>query len=728
MKAKKIIFGIISAFFAVIFIFFPACLKNDSPDEFHQNAGAGEPKKFTITYHLDGGYFQDDDIPTEFVEGETVELPVPVKNDFEFKGWYDNEDLKGAKYLAVDGKYAHSNKEFWAGWTKIESSDPIEPPEQHPEPPPKPAVYSITFNLNGGEFADGELIEEYTAGTHLILPQPVRPGFIFCGWFDNSAFLGNKIIEITAESTGDKVFYAKWDVPEEVLPEKYKIDYELNGGKFDKEFPNEYVKGETTVLPVPVYEGYSFEGWYDNENFNGSPIYEISSVSVGNVKLFAKWRKNETEEENAIKIIDYGGYCEGAFVEFSLSENNNAVLMVAYSKSTADEWKFVDTEMIKDFGKYIRTDIPGLIAGNYDIRIYAQGNEITLKGIEVTSYDRSGYAHFDMYIGVGAYDSDGSEKSGAKILHVTEQNKNTVELNIGFMNYTGISDIISNLGKLNGAPLIIRIIGKVTLGNLQVNGAKNVTIEGVGDDAEIVKGSFDFTDCSFIEIKNLLFSDFNGCALNFSAKKSPNGISSSERIWVHNNEFSNADVAVNSYPDAGISFKNVSYVTVSYNEYYTNNLAERIENQNSEVAFYTFHHNIYNGCMALDCKNANIHLYNNYYSAGMTGLSLIRADSGANLFMEKCLIADCVMPPFEIKNAVMKIWNIKSENCSDFKAEGVYLVENRQDKVWTNTPGANFDTDKSEFYYNDGQTSVRDMLEKDEIKDKLPKLSGTHKK
>ena len=70
----------------------------------------------------------------------------------------------------------------------------------------------------------------------------------------------------------------------------YTIVYNSNGG-------TEYTDGSYTIesdtitLPVPVRDGYEFDGWYDNADFYGSPITEITYGSTGNKEYHAKWIK-----------------------------------------------------------------------------------------------------------------------------------------------------------------------------------------------------------------------------------------------------------------------------------------------------------------------------------------------------------------------------------------------------------------------------------------------------
>ncbi len=50
----------------------------------------------------------------------------------------------------------------------------------------------------------------YDGTKEIIIPNPYREGFTFDGWYDNSAFTGNKITSIAAGAEGDKTLYAKW--------------------------------------------------------------------------------------------------------------------------------------------------------------------------------------------------------------------------------------------------------------------------------------------------------------------------------------------------------------------------------------------------------------------------------------------------------------------------------------------------------------------------------------
>ena len=54
------------------------------------------------------------------------------------------------------------------------------------------------------------------------------------------------------------------------------------------------------------------------------------------------------------------------------------------------------------------------------------GAKYSFKGsveVEVTEHDRSGYAHFNNESGVGAYNNDGTLKSNAVVVYITEEKR-----------------------------------------------------------------------------------------------------------------------------------------------------------------------------------------------------------------------------------------------------------------------------------------------------------------
>ena len=145
--------------------------------------------------------------------------------------------------------------------------------------------YKITYKLNGGE-NNPENPTNYTEGNEEIkLQAPTRKGYTFVNWYSNKS-MTKKATKIKANSTGDKTFYAKWK------KETYKISYKLDGGKNSSKNPKSYqVTTATIKLKAPTKKGYTFEGWYSDKEFT-KKVTSIKTGSAGDVKLYAKWSLN----------------------------------------------------------------------------------------------------------------------------------------------------------------------------------------------------------------------------------------------------------------------------------------------------------------------------------------------------------------------------------------------------------------------------------------------------
>ena len=74
----------------------------------------------------------------------------------------------------------------------------------------------------------------------------------------------------------------------------YAVTLNTNGGTINNGNVTEYTYGVGATLPTDVTRtGYTFKGWYYNENLTGSPVTAIGDTETGNKEYWAKWEINQ---------------------------------------------------------------------------------------------------------------------------------------------------------------------------------------------------------------------------------------------------------------------------------------------------------------------------------------------------------------------------------------------------------------------------------------------------
>ena len=76
-----------------------------------------------------------------------------------------------------------------------------------------PSTLNITYDLDGGKFADGiEVPYEFTAETEsFTLPQPEKEGYRFAGWTGTDLTEPTNIVVVSKGTTTDRVYKANWE-------------------------------------------------------------------------------------------------------------------------------------------------------------------------------------------------------------------------------------------------------------------------------------------------------------------------------------------------------------------------------------------------------------------------------------------------------------------------------------------------------------------------------------
>ena len=297
-----------------------------------------------ITYEVDGGTHSN---PSTYVEGTLIPLTDASKDGYTFDGWYTDSEFKNkVTEISVD---TTGDITIYAKFNRIYQT------------------FNITYELDGGTHSNPAT---YTEGTGLVLADASKDGYTFIGWYTDS-FYTDKITEISAEKTGDITLYAKFTK----ILETYSITYVVDGGVHSN--PENYTEGSAVALTNAMKTGYTFEGWYLDEEYN-EQITEISAEQKGNLTLYAKFTKilltySITYEADGGEHSNPATYTEGT-----------AITLEDASKEgyTFDGW-YTDSAFENEV-----TEISATQTG--DITLYAKFTEIVVPGPDdSTSSDSS---------------------------------------------------------------------------------------------------------------------------------------------------------------------------------------------------------------------------------------------------------------------------------------------------------------------------------------------------
>lgn len=219
-------------------------------------------KNYKITYDLNGG--TNGDNPGTYASGIGVDSFADAsKEGCTFAGWYTDETFS-VKVTSISANQT-GDITLYAKFT--------------------PNKYNITYELDGGTNGAGNP-PTYTYGEGVAsFADASKTGHTFDGWYSGDDEL-EEVTSITDTQTGDITLYAMY------TPNRYEINYELNGGTNGVGNPTTYTYGEgVTSFANASKTGYTFDGWYSDAAFT-TKVTSISRTRLGKVTLYAKFVKN----------------------------------------------------------------------------------------------------------------------------------------------------------------------------------------------------------------------------------------------------------------------------------------------------------------------------------------------------------------------------------------------------------------------------------------------------
>lgn len=322
---------------------------NGSPRE---DAVVSVPYNTTVTVNPAGGVYGEGTNSATHVIVEDCNIDDPQRAGFDFLGWVYDADANSFtaqweakqyqvyyyKYNANGGPaYAYSSAAFGIGDV-------------------------ITYNTDGGNYNNtiGPNTITVTADNcdKLALTDEVtKEGYEFLGWYYNA----------------NGVFKAQWREVD------YTVFLKGNGGEVygrdEYSFTVNY--GQTYTLPTPVYEGYTFTGWYDSAGSRYDAEVEMEYAWSGNMEFTAHWDQtvvNVTFMDGG-DVIGREEYYYGAYV------NEPAVANVPVPEGmeiegwytdpdfTAEtKWNFDTMTVTDDVTLYVKFE-----GQNYDVTFHGNG-------------------------------------------------------------------------------------------------------------------------------------------------------------------------------------------------------------------------------------------------------------------------------------------------------------------------------------------------------------------
>lgn len=217
--------------------------------------------QYNVSYNPNGGTPQPSNA-TYTIETANFVLPTVTKNGYTFGGWKYNNNMVDPTVLPTTTERAGNvNMTFDAAWNAI--------------------PYKVVYDVAGGvALPDGSYNIETALTT---LPTPQREGYVFDGWYRDN----QKVTSIPA-GTGDVTLVAHWT---EI---SYTLSFKTNNGTSLADIS--YTKTKPGTLPSGLTkEGYTFGGWFQDENFSGNKLetvpFPAGTAGQTNipVMIYAKW-------------------------------------------------------------------------------------------------------------------------------------------------------------------------------------------------------------------------------------------------------------------------------------------------------------------------------------------------------------------------------------------------------------------------------------------------------
>ena len=151
----------------------------------------------------------------------------------------------------------------------------------------------VTLDLGGGKLGGSSdaihiIVKngsKFTAPASGGLTRPAGDTGSYFMWLDSN---GNSYAPGASVPADVTELTVQWTAP------TYTVTLNAGDGTINSGNVTSYTYGVGATLPTDVTRtGYTFKGWYDNENLTSSPVTAIGNTEKGNKEYWAKWEINQ---------------------------------------------------------------------------------------------------------------------------------------------------------------------------------------------------------------------------------------------------------------------------------------------------------------------------------------------------------------------------------------------------------------------------------------------------
>ena len=237
------------------------------------------------------------------------------------------------------------------------------------------AKLEATFDPGNGESISAQTIDR--GGKFTKLAAPSKENHTFAGWYN-----GDEPFDFDADTTNAPnvlELVAKWDI------NQFTVKFVSEHGSFADQTIEHGKLIETDKLTIPEVEGYTFDGWYTEDNTK----FDFTQPIKSNTKVYAKWTAKDYEVSF---ITEHGKTPTSQNVKYNKTATNPGELTAEgytfigwYTDNTHDSTKFdFSTPITGDTKVYAKWEKNApVLPDTYALNV--SGAFVYVDGVDVTA-------------------------------------------------------------------------------------------------------------------------------------------------------------------------------------------------------------------------------------------------------------------------------------------------------------------------------------------------------